>query len=430
MHNLSQSHGQEDPKLRELLSVMENWLVENNVLHDKMLKLMNEKKDNDDKVVQIIEQVKEQLHTQPYQRDCSNGMNGPVVSLNVTNIIRNVFTDIYTVILSKIGLNRIFNRKETNIKTNEFTRRSDSEINVDIIKKEIHLVTNIETTDDIKNLCTRENKSDGNTIKDKKIYSGNEGNENPNEKHTSKGVIEDMEHMSNENMNRLLIKPSESFGDNISNDLTRYGIKGFEEEASTPLDFTENQDHLRNEYKNRLLIKPSDSFGDNINKDLSKCSMKGLEASTPLDFTENQDRLSGKFVFSTAEKPDVSSKGDIPGQSMLPLMSFADKKFNLALKMKEEKVAAIKGDKPPFELVDGTCVSSSNNATFIKYANAVKNEEQSSSISSFVPTSSTQDALEGQLPVLKITTDFLSPDRSATHEVELQQSDGLLSRNL
>jgi len=428
MHNLSHSHGQEDPQLRELLSVMENWLVENNVLHDKMLKLMNEKKDNDNKVVQIIEQVKEQLHSQPYQRDCSNGMNVPVVSINVTNIIRNIFTDIYTVILSKIGFNRIFNQKETTIKTNEFTRRSDSETNVDRIKKEINLKTNIETTDDIKNLCARENKLDGNTIKDKKIYSGNEGDKNPNEKHTSRSVIEDMEQISNENMNRLLIKPSESFGDNISNDLTRYGIKGFEEEVSTPLDFTENQDHLRNENKNRLLIKPSDSFGD-INKDLSKCGMKGLEASTPLDFTENKDRLSGMFVFSTAEKSHVSSKEDeMSGQSMLPLISFADKKFNFALNMKEEKAAAIKGDKPPFKLDYDTSAAPSNSATCIKYANTVEQVEQSSS--SFVPISSTQDALEGQLPILKITTDFLTPHKSAKHEVELQQSDGLGSRNL
>merc|ERR1719347_2303482 len=157
--------------------------------------------------------------------------------------------------------------------------------------------------------------------------------------------------------------------------------------------------------------------------------MKGLEASTPFDFIENQDRLSGMFVFSTAEKSHVSSKEDeMSGQSMLPLISFVDKKFNFALNMKEEKAAAIKGDKPPFKLDYDTSAAPSNSATCIKYTNAVEQVEQSSS--SFVPISSTQDALEGQLPILKITTNFLTPHKSAKHEVELQQSDGLGSRNL
>merc|ERR1719318_2508752 len=97
---------------------------------------------------------------------------------------------------------------------------------------------------------------------------------------------------------------------------------------------------------NRLMIEPSDSFGDNINKDLTGYHMNSVETSTPLSL----DQVTGLFVFSATKKAEVS-EDEHAEQSMLSLMTFEEKIY-FAKKIKEEEAAALRGSNTPCKMTD------------------------------------------------------------------------------
>jgi len=103
--------------------------------------------------------------------------------------------------------------------------------------------------------------------------------------------------------------------------------------------------------ENRLMIEPSDSFGDNINKDLTGYIINSVETSTPL-----LDQVPGLFVFSGIKPADpIAAAADITAeelaeQSMLSGMTFQEKKVYFAEKIKDEEAAAMRGSCTPMKL--------------------------------------------------------------------------------
>merc|ERR1719431_680052 len=95
-----------DVQLKELVSIMENIVVENKVLDDKMLEIVREKKVNERRFVRIIKEIKDILRIQPEEMEQFDEHNAPPVAFySVAYIVRNVFIGFLNSLLNKTGLN-------------------------------------------------------------------------------------------------------------------------------------------------------------------------------------------------------------------------------------------------------------------------------------------------------------------------------------
>merc|ERR1719427_544541 len=136
------------------------------------------------------------------------------------------------------------------------------------------------------------------------------------------------------------------------------------------------------EFKNRLLIKPSDSFGNSINRDLTPGYLnKEVETSTPLGCTGNEGQVPGVFVFSSAQKSDIANTDDdVAEQSILSLMTFEEKKVYFAQKIKEEEASVMKGNSIPPPKVIAKSPQPSSNALFTRVPLSPSNNLKTNSL--------------------------------------------------
>jgi len=283
--------GQEskDVKLKELVSTMENIVVENKVLDDKMLAIVREKKVNERKFVQIIKEIKDILRIQPEEMEKFDEHNAPPVAFySVADIVRNVFIGWW------VDDESLFDKIEDN------EEKAKAQIMLDntyMSKEELGI-----TFDNNKDVSTKTIIDPGNLVKSCSSATNLR----------TRVIIEDTEHLD-ENKHELPMKGS-----------------------------------LKTVKDNRLLIEPSDSFGDNINKDLTGYNMKDVETSTPLDLTGINGQVAGVFVFSDAKKSDYAdTEEEIAEQSILSMMTFEQKKVYFAQKIKAEQESAMKGKNAP-----------------------------------------------------------------------------------
>lgn len=326
--------GNKKASLEELVKTMENILVNKKMLHDKMLKIMRENEENEEKFVGIIRQIKDICGIEPEKRVEIDKIDAPVAHYTVANIARNVPTGFVNSLFKRTGLEYAYGYFCRAIKPS-FRDSVGVGVGVDERKdsKELDMKKRNKIVDDNERIgCEREyDKSLFDKIKNteeketlENLYMKKSGSISVN----NKGVM-NAENLPTTNLKTMvIIEDTERLDD---------------DKLNVPL-----SDSVKTVVKdNRLVIEPSDSFG-NINKDLTGYNMKEVETSTPLDLTGINDNIARAFVFSGAKKHDsVDTEDEVAEQSMLSLMTFDQKKVYFAQKIKAEQEAAMKGNNTP-----------------------------------------------------------------------------------
>jgi len=304
------------------------------MLHDKMLKIMRENEENEEKFVGIIRQIKDICGIEPEKRVEIDKIDAPVAHYTVANIARNVPTGFVNSLFKRTGLEYAYGYFCRAIKPS-FRDSVGVGVGVDERKdsKELDMKKRNKIVDDNERIgCEREyDKSLFDKIKNteeketlENLYMKKSGSISVN----NKGVM-NAENLPTTNLKTMvIIEDTERLDD---------------DKLNVPL-----SDSVKTVVKdNRLVIEPSDSFG-NINKDLTGYNMKEVETSTPLDLTGINDNIARAFVFSGAKKHDsVDTEDEVAEQSMLSLMTFDQKKVYFAQKIKAEQEAAMKGNNTP-----------------------------------------------------------------------------------
>jgi len=331
--------GKKEASFKELVKTMENISVDNKMLHDKMLEIMKEKEENEEKFVGIIKQIKDIFGIQPEKSVEFDGTKAPapVAHYTVAKIARNVSTGFVNSLLKRTGLEHAYGYFCRAIKP---SFRDSVGVGVDERKdsEELDMKKRNKIVDDNERIgCEREYEK---TLFDKiKNTEEKETLENSYMKKSGSTSVNNKGVMNAENLPRSCSSTTNLKTMVIIEDTERLD----DDKLNVPL-----SDSVKTVVKdNRLLIEPSDSFG-NINKDLTGYNMNEVETSTPLDLTGVNDNIARAFVFSGAKKHDsVDTEDEVAEQSMLSLMTFEQKKVYFAQKIKAEQEAAMKGNNTP-----------------------------------------------------------------------------------
>jgi len=358
-----------DTNLDELVTTIENMLVENNkMFHDKMLALMKEKENNDLKVIKIVHKFKDTTFNSQIQKTGNfDGNDVRVATSNVANVTKNAFKGFVTPVLQRTAeLKNAFDFFGKSITPPSLDgvgydgaeKRGPAEAIPDdnrlkIIEEDYRIyvkekndesllaeVVNSEEQENTLDYSSRSKDQRSNFVVDKKdgdietIIDGENLVNNFSSQttsHETKIIIEDMENLDDDKQE---LSPRDSSKKVVN--------------------------------ENRLLIKPSDSFGNGITKDLTPgyiSKVVDVETSTPFDLTGNKSQVPVVFEFSSAKKSDTAdTDDDVAEQSILSLMTFEEKKVYFAQKIKEEETAALKSSLPP--KLDGKSPQPSSNSVF------------------------------------------------------------------
>jgi len=359
----------DDTNLDELVKTIENMLVENNkVWHDKMLALMKEKENNDLKVIKIVHKFKDATFNSQIQKTgIFDGNDARVATSNVANVTRNAFKGFVTPVLQRtaelkhafdffgkaitppsldgVGYDGAENRGPAEaIPDNNRLKIIEEDYRIYVKEKNdeslLAEVVNSEEKENTLDYLSRSKDQSSNVVdkKDGDIETIIDG----------ENLVNNLSSQTTSHETKIIIVDMENLDDD-------------KQELST----RDSSKKVVNE--NRLLIKPSDSFGNGITKDLTpgyiSKEVNVVETSTPFDLSGNKSQVPGVFEFSSAKKSDIAdTDDDVAEQSILSLMTFEEKKVYFAQKIKEEETAALKSSIPP--KLDGKSPQPSSNFVF------------------------------------------------------------------
>ena len=339
----------EEAKLNEVVLTMEYALLKNKELHDKMLTIMKEKEGHEEKLVQSIREIKDILRIQSPKVEKFDG-NAEVASYNVANIARNVFDGFVNRLLKMTGFKHalgFFGRATRPINLGGV--RYDGDYSK--VSEGVNLVRCKKGVIDGDNDRISTEGEDVNKVLDDTI-------ENTKEK---EHVLLDVSYMGRESGTNLDDKKGGVKTTSDSENLARHCSSNTNLKTMIIIEDTEHLDDKvempsrdsskTNLNHNRLLIEPSDSFGDNINKDLTGYNIKDVETSTPLNVTGINEKLAKVFVFSDDKKSETADTADdIADQSLLSLMTFEGKKVYFAQKIKDKEKLPLNGSNARFKV--------------------------------------------------------------------------------
>jgi len=339
----------------ELFSAVENLLVKNELLNTKILGLVNQRNTQDEEMAKMIRKLKciwlnttnvnaksmykldenaNDVHTEDVQVP-SLGLTGCVASIG-----RHVLLGILSLVVEKTGFSKVleyFGTEPRNVEID--SDKSDISEHVDEELELEHVEGNRlkRRRPDTDQVCPQENQ-----IRLKNIVT-EQNVKALNDSYWRKKPI--INFVNDKVAGIKTISDSEDLMRNLSpksNPKTKIFIRDTEK-----LQITLSESFEEVLMDNKLMIQPSDSFGDNINKDLTGCNITGIETSTPLIL----DEVGKPFVFS-ASKMAGDAKDELAEQSMISLMTFEEKKIYFAQKIQEEEEAAMRGSMTPLRIHD------------------------------------------------------------------------------